>query len=173
MIEEEFDTLLPALVSQHCEDVLLVRSAVYDVIVRHLGIEHRKAVMMLASDGDVLHSGRFGQRDPFARAELRWIELRRDLLVFRNRNFLFVHYPFALTQDAVHSPMDEHSELCILKPLASSLVGRTRSVGGVTRRLRALRLALFLRRSRHLGWPHDTCKEHHKDQATRVQQAIA
>src|SRR5262249_18465446 len=113
------------------------------------------------------------QRDPFARAELRWIELRRDLLVFRNRNFLFVHYPFALTQDAVHSPMDEHSELCILKPLASSLVGRTRSVGGVTRRLRALRLALFLRRSRHLGWPHDTCKEHHKDQATRVQQAIA
>src|SRR5262245_48892557 len=172
MIEEELETLLPALVSQHFEDVLLVWSAIHDVIVRHLGIEHRKAVMMLAGNSDVFHSGCLGQSNPFSRTELRWIELRRDFLIFGNWNLLFVHDPFALTQDTVHSPMDEHAKLCVLKPFASRLVGWTWRIGSATRRLSTLRFARSLRRN-HRSRPHKARNAHENKQATPMQQPTA
>ena len=71
VVEEELYPLTVALVGQHLQDVLVVRRAVDDVVVRDLGVEHGEAVVVLARDRDVPHACRPGQGDPFRRIELR------------------------------------------------------------------------------------------------------
>ena len=81
VIEEKLNPLLLTFFCQHFKHILLVGSAIHYVIVRHLGIEHAKAIMMFAGNGDVFHSRRFGQGNPFGGIELGRIELGGQIFV--------------------------------------------------------------------------------------------
>ena len=127
VVEEQLDALLLALLGQHRQDVLLVRRAVDDVVVGHLRVEHGEAVVVLRGDRDVLDAGPLDHRDPLGGVELRRVEPRRELLVLGDGDLLVVHHPFALAQDAVDAPVDEHAELGVLEPshgVGIGLLGR-------------------------------------------------
>jgi len=70
----------------------------------------------------------FGQPDPFRGIEFGRVELRREIFVFADRNLLVVHHPLAVAQDAIDAPVDEQSELGVLKPPARFEVLRRRLV---------------------------------------------
>ena len=128
VIEEELDALLAAFVGQRLQHVLVVRRALDDVVVAHLGIPHREAVVMLAGDRDVLHAR--GLHHATHSAALNFVGLKwgGKFLVLGNGDLLVVHHPLAVTEHAVDAPMDEQAETRLLEPGAGGQVARRRCV---------------------------------------------
>ena len=115
IIEEELDALAVALVGEHLQRIFLVRRALHDVPVGNFGVEHREAIMMARGDGDVLHAGGLGERDPCVGVEFFGIEKCRQALVFVDFQLAVVEYPFAVAEDAIDAPVNEHAEFHVLK----------------------------------------------------------
>src|SRR5262249_41229880 len=103
-------------ISEHFYYVFVVRRPLDDVIPRDTRIKHRKPIVMLAGNCDVLHSRCLGNRYPFRGIKIHWVELRRQLLVFTNGYLLVVHHPFAVPKNTIDTPMYEHPKLGVLKP---------------------------------------------------------
>src|SRR5208282_310775 len=88
-------------------------------------MEHREAVVMFTGQDCVLHPGAFGHPRQRARIPPCWIERLGGRVIFVDRNALPVRQR-ADTSDqrprqlepalAAMSPMDEHSESCLVKP---------------------------------------------------------
>src|ERR1700730_2304075 len=83
--------------------------------------------MMFRSDGDVFHSRGLRQRNPRRRVKLDGIEESGEFRVVPSIYGTRLHYPFPVPQPAVHSPVNEHSEFCILNPIAGFQIGGRRS----------------------------------------------
>ena len=134
VIEEQLEALAPAFLGQLRKDVPAVRGAIHDVPVAGRRVVHRETVVVFARDRDVPHASCLGHRDPLGRIERDRIEQWRQFLVVGRSNRAVVHDPLAVTEDAVHAPVDEQAELCVLEPGArlevvrggSGLRGRTR-----------------------------------------------
>jgi hypothetical protein len=118
IVEEDLQALLVALVGQLAHHVAFEGGPVDDVPIGVLRIEEAKPVVMFGRHRDVAHAGAFGHCNPDSRIELRGVERGRQLLVLADRRLVIVHHPFAVAQLAVDAPMDEQSELGILKPSA-------------------------------------------------------
>src|ERR1700674_1879273 len=103
---------------EHPYHIFAVGRPLHDIPIRHFRIEHGEAVMMLRSDGGVFHAGGLCQRDPRRWGKLDRIEKRRQFRVIRSIDRPPLHDPFPIPQHAIHSPVNKHSELCILKPSA-------------------------------------------------------
>ena len=129
VVEEELDALLVAGVGQHLQHVLPVGRAVHDVVVAHLRVEHREAVVVLRRDRDVPHARGLGHRHPRRRVVLDGVERRRHVpLVLRDREALLLHDPLALAGHGVDTPVDEEPEAGLPEPLARLQVLRPRRV---------------------------------------------
>src|SRR6185312_15447557 len=70
---------------------------------------------------------------PFVRVELHGVERRRQPFVARNGNLTILHHPLAFAEQAVDTPVDEHSELSVLVPLARLAAGDGDGIGGLRR----------------------------------------
>ena len=125
VVQEQLNALLMAFRRQHPDHVFAVGRARHDIPVRQFRIEHCKSVVVLGSDGDVLHACGLRQRNPRRRVKLDGIEKRRQLRVIGSVDGPRLHDPFAVTQNAVHAPVNEHSELGILEPGARLYVRRS------------------------------------------------
>ena len=119
MVEEELDPLLPARVGEHLQDVPPVGRAVDDVVVAHLGVVHREAVVVLRRDRDVLHARRLRHRHPGRGVVLHRVEGGREVaLVLGDGDPLLVHHPLPVSRHRVDAPVDEEAEAGLLEPLA-------------------------------------------------------
>src|SRR5690348_9624060 len=90
---------------------------------------------MARGDRDVLHPRGLRQRNPGLSVKLLGIEERRQPIVLVYGELAIVEYPFAVAENAVHAPVDEHSELVVLELLTSFEIFRR----GLVRALRRLR----------------------------------
>ena len=134
VVQEQLDALLVTFRCEHPDNVSAVRCPCHNVPVRQFRIEHRESVVMLRSDGDVLHTRGFCQRHPRRRLKLDRIEEPRQLCVICSIDGPRLHNPFAVAKHAVHSPMNEHPELCVLEPGARLQIlrsGRVSSLRGL------------------------------------------
>src|SRR5262249_37287463 len=129
VIKKELDSLLAALVGQLFKGIFSIRSGIDDVPLVLLGGEHSETVMMFAGDGDVLHAGTFRQSYNLRCTKFGRVELGSELFIFGDGDFFLVHHPFAPSGHTVYTPVDEHSEFGVLKPLAGFQVGFGWGVG--------------------------------------------
>src|SRR5205814_9018490 len=74
VIDAEVDALAVGCLGELLDDVALERRGINDV-ERVTGFEHRKAIVMLRGDNDVLHASIFGDLDEIVGIELRRVEL--------------------------------------------------------------------------------------------------
>ncbi len=118
VIEEELDPLAAAFVGQLLQRIALERRPVDDVVARGARREHRKTVVVARGDRDVLHARRLGERHPRVGIEVGGIEGRGEPLVVGHGDGPILHHPLALAEQAVHAPMNEHSELGVAIPVA-------------------------------------------------------
>ena len=118
IVDKELDPLLVTLRGEHADYIFSVGRARHDVPVGQLRIEHRKPVMMFRRNGDVLHPGRFGQRDPRRGIKFDGIEEIGELCVIGAIDGPCFHDPLPVAEDAVDAPMNEHAELRVLEPCA-------------------------------------------------------
>jgi len=132
VIEEELHALAMAFVGEHFERIFLVRRARDDIPVGHFRVEHREAVVVARGDSDVFHSGGFGQGNPFVGIELFGIEEHREAIVLFQRDLAVVEHPFAVAENAVHAPMDEHAESHVLEVAAGLKILRRRLISGLS-----------------------------------------
>src|SRR6266852_846234 len=70
---------------------------------------------MAGRDGDVLHPSCLGQSDPCLGVKLLRIKKLRQAVVFIERQLAVMKDPFTSAKDAVYTPVDKHSEFCILE----------------------------------------------------------
>jgi len=128
VVEPETEARLPAGRRQLLERIALERRGVHDVVPAGRRAEHRKPIVMLRGDDDVLHPGVLGDAHPFIRVELHRVELAGQLGVFGDRDFAAVHHPLAARRDGIQPPVDEHPELRLPEPVhaAVGLPGRLR-----------------------------------------------
>ena len=109
--------------------IALERRGIVNVVPVHLGVKHRKAIMMLGRDDHIFHPRRLRGLDPLVRVEFHGIKLAREFRVFRDRDLGVVHDPFtdrgnppALVRPRWHrinAPMNEHPEPGLAPPLHS------------------------------------------------------
>src|ERR1700722_19225219 len=71
--------------------------------------------MMARGDRDVLHPGGLRQRDPGGCVKFLGIEEGRKAVVFIDLEMALVEDPFAVAQNAVHAPVNEHAKFHVLK----------------------------------------------------------
>ena len=74
--------------------------------------------MMACCEADILGSRCLDGSHPVVGIELRWVEASGKFLVLFVVEILVGHCPFARREHAVQSPVQEYSELGILKFLA-------------------------------------------------------
>ena len=86
-------------------------------IVGQLRIEIAEAFMMLGRHHHVLHARAFGQLRPRARGVWDGLEIRRQLLVFTDRDAFVFHHPFVTAERAVEAPVNKHAKLRFVPPL--------------------------------------------------------
>src|SRR6202040_4179608 len=99
-----------------------------DVPLVLLGRKHGKPIVVFARNGDVPHARGLRQRNDLRGAKSSGVELRRELFVFGDGDLLVLHHPFATSRNAVHTPMNKHAELRVLKPLPLLEVGLGRLI---------------------------------------------
>src|ERR1700693_1436413 len=128
VVKKQLDALLVTFRRKHADHVFAVGSPRHHVPIRQARIKHRESIMMLRSDGDVFHSRGLRQRHPRRRVKLDGIEKSGEFRVVPSVYGTRLHHPFPVAQLAVHSPVNEHPEFCILKPAARFQVGGSRSV---------------------------------------------
>src|SRR4030095_5905520 len=95
----------------------LLRSAV----IGRLRIEQAKAFVVLCCQNHVLLPGTLCKARPITREVRFWIELLRELFIFLGGDSLHFHHPLVPPEHAVESPVNEHSEFCLVPPLHSAL----------------------------------------------------
>ncbi len=120
VVEADLDPGLMSRVRKLFHRVPFERSCVVDVVLTNSGPVHRKTVMVLGGDHDVLHPRVLGEPNYLLGVEFHRIEPRRQLLVFRDRDLCPVHYPLAEPGDelslpltfrhGVEPPMNKHSK---------------------------------------------------------------
>jgi len=134
VIEAHFQTGALAGRGQIFDHIMMVRRRVDDIVFTRFGAVHGEAVMMLGSDGDVLHAGVLGDGHPLVGVEFYRVELRGELLVVTHRNGGAKHDPFTKPFNGravpltgghgVNAPVNKHSEARIVHHFRrSSAVG--------------------------------------------------
>jgi hypothetical protein len=98
------------------------------VVTARCGRDGGAPVVMLGSEGDVLHAGLLGDLHPFCGVEERWEESRREFPVLLKLHVGVLQHPLALSQCRVDAPMDEQTEACFTKPLAVREIASTRHI---------------------------------------------
>ena len=124
VIKVQSDALLVALISQLLHDVATERSSIYNIIIRILGLEHRESLVMASGEADVLGTRSLDGSHPFGSIKLRRIETACQLSILLVIQVLIGHCPFAGSEHAVQSPMQEDTELIILELLAGFQIFR-------------------------------------------------
>ena len=124
VIKVQSDALLVALISQLLHDVAAERSSIYNIIIRILGLEHRESLVMASGEADVLGTRSLDGSHPFGSIKLRRIETACQLSILFVIQVLIGHCPFAGSEHAVQSPMQEDTELIILELLAGFQIFR-------------------------------------------------
>ena len=146
VVETQAQALAPAFGRQVLHRIVMPRRCLDDVVVGHLRIEHRKAVVVLAGDDDVFHPRVFRRLNPLARVELNGVELGGEFLVVGHLHLLVREVPLrdALVAlevgrvggHGVDAPVDEHPELRLAPPLRPRLELLRGLVRGLGRRRR-------------------------------------
>ena len=77
------------------QNVTLERRGIDYVVIRGLGVEHRKAVVMARGDGYVLGARCLDLLNPLTGIEFRGVETSGEFAVFRIWNLFDVHDPLA------------------------------------------------------------------------------
>ena len=129
IIEMEFDTLFLTFFGQLLDNIALKCSGIYDIIIRFLGIEHGETIVMTTSYGDILGTRSLDLGYPFRCIEFRRIESRSQLGILIAMNIPVVHIPFSLGSHNIDTPMEENTELIVLKLLTSLQVFGSRCIG--------------------------------------------
>ena len=118
VIKVQSDALLVALIRQLLHDVAVERSSIYYIIIRILGLEHRESLVVASGEADILGTRSLDGSHPFGSIKLRRIETASQLGILLVVQVLIGHCPFAGSEHAVQSPMQENTELIILELLA-------------------------------------------------------
>ena len=118
VIKVQSDALLVALIRQLLHDVAVERSSIYYIIIRILGLEHRESLVVASGEADVLGTRSLDGSHPFGSIKLRRIETASQLGILLVVQVLIGHCPFAGSEHAVQSPMQEDTELIVLELLA-------------------------------------------------------
>ena len=124
VIKMQSDALLVALIRQFLHDVTTERSSIYYIIIRILGLEHRESLVVASGKADVLGTRSLDGSHPFGSIKLRRIETASQLGILLVVQVLIGHCPFAGSEHAVQSPMQEDTELIILELLAGFQIFR-------------------------------------------------
>ncbi len=138
VIKTESNADLAARFGKLLHRVAAKRRGIHDVEVMRFRVIHRKAVVMLAGDDDVLHARVLGELGDRSGIELHRIEILGDFFVFRHRDVrhLVVHDPFAdavigfpvdlVCQLRVKTPVNKHCVIGFIEALFA--LGKARAV---------------------------------------------
>ena len=85
-------------------------------------VKQAETVVVFCSQNHILHTGLFCGFRPFLRVVIHGIELIEILHVVFFRDLLKASHPFASGGDGIESPMDEHTETSVHKPLHSFFI---------------------------------------------------
>ena len=125
----KFDALFLTFFGQFLDNITFEWSGIYDIIIGFLGIEHRETIVMTTGYGDILGTRSLDLGYPFRCIEFRRIESRSQLGILIAMNVTVVHIPFSLGSHAIDTPMEENTELIVLKLLACLQVFWSRCIG--------------------------------------------
>ena len=101
---------------------VFVAGCVHGIVVGQLGVKQAETVVVFCSQNHILHTGLFCGFRPFLRVVIHGIELIEILHVVFFRDLLKASHPFASGGDGIESPMDEHTETSVHKPLHSFFI---------------------------------------------------
>ena len=132
IVKVEADTLFVAFVGQFFQYVTAERSAVHYVVIRFCCVEHGETVVVAGGETNVFGTTGFDRCYPFRCIEFGGVEGCRQVFVFINVQSARVQGPFATSDHAVHSPVDEDTKLIVLEFFTSTQNLRGRFVDPVS-----------------------------------------
>ena len=110
VVEMEGDALAMTLVGEFLENVTLEGSAVYNIIIAVLGLEHRETLVMTSGEADVLGTRRLDSADPLGSVKLSGVETFSELRILMIVQVLVGHSPLASGKHTVEPPVEEDTK---------------------------------------------------------------
>src|SRR5438270_6752385 len=111
VVEADAQSFCPRGVDEFAHQIASHR-LLWRAVVGELGVEMTETFVMLRCHHHVLLSRLLGQSRPVAGGVRLGIEVLREYFVLRDGYAFYFHRPLMATNNAVQSPVDEHTEFC-------------------------------------------------------------